>query len=214
MTIQVIINSAQQIEFDRRKIVGQTISRSQRVRTAERNSSQAFTMRVTPLARWKFKENRFVLESIMKADRIEETQINIAANPNLGYITEYTGELTAGQLSAMTISTFTSATITFSSLPSVSSSTVMFKAGDWIQPANSRYPYIIQEDLTRGSVSTRSTTVHRPLITSEATTVTGAFLVGTATTLRVVVAELPTYQLIQNNWAEFNGDFTLIEKVI
>ena len=35
MSIQNIINRAQQIEIDRRRMVGQSISRSQRIKTAE-----------------------------------------------------------------------------------------------------------------------------------------------------------------------------------
>jgi hypothetical protein len=214
MSLQFIIDSAQSIDIDRRKIVGQTISRSQRLRTAERQSSVAFKITVTPVARFRYSENRTELESLLLKDRFEETTINLANTQGLNYITKYQGGLTSGQLSSMTISSFTGTQVTFNNLPSVTSSTYLFRAGDFIQPTNSRYPYVISQDLQRGSGSLMTATVHRSLITSENIATTGTFLVGTATTLRLVVSELPTYRLIQKDWAEFSGDFVLVEKII
>ena len=214
MGIQTIINSAQSIEIDRRKIVGQTISRSERLRIAERASANAFTIRVSPVARFKYSETRGLLESIQFYDRYQEQIIGFASNPKLNYINRYQGSCTAGQLAAMTITNFSSSTVTVGSLPSIGSSNYVFKAGDWIQPETSRYPYIVVTDVLRGSTTTVQVNVHRPLITSENITVTGPLLVGTQTTLRMVVTELPTYKIIQNNWAEFTGDFNLIERII
>ncbi len=214
MTIQVIFNSAQSIEFDRRKIVGQTVSRSERIRTSERASANAFKFVVEPVPRFRYSLVRGVLESIMVNDRWAEQTVNIANTPGLWYLTQYLGDLTSGQLGTMTISTFTNSLVTFNNLPSVTSTTKLFRAGDWIQPQGSRYPYIVTQDLQRGSGSLATATVHRNLITSEATTVTGAFYVGTATSLKVVVSELPTYKLIQRDWAEFTGQFTVIESII
>lgn len=214
MTIQTIFNSAQRIEFERRRIVGQTISRSERLRVSERASSQAFEFKITPIARFPYKAVRYIIESIMNKDRFEETQVNIANTPGLWYITEYTGQCTPGQLAPITVSTWTNTTVHLANLPSVSTSTIIFKAGDWIQPLHSRYPYIVAEDVLKGAGTTATMTVHRPLITTENTTVTSTLLVGTATTLRLVVSELPTYQLVQKDWAEFTGDFTVIERII
>jgi len=213
MTIQVIINSAQSIEFDRRKVVGQTVSRSERIKVAERASGQAFSFTITPIARFRYSLVRDVIESIQTYDRSEEQQINLASNPLLSYITEYQGGLSSAELANLTINTFTNSTLIIGGLGSVSNGTVVFKGGDWIQPIWSRYPYIVSSTVTK-SLSTASVTVHRPLITSEATTVTGALYVGTATTLRVVVTELPTYKLIQRDWAEFTGDFSIVEKIV
>lgn len=224
MTIQVIINSAQSIEFDRRRVVGQTISRSQRIKTAQRLTAQPFVLTITALARFRFNEVRYVLESIMAADRTAEQTINLASNPNLDYLTKYNGDLTNSQLANLTITNFTSTTITIGGLPSIgatdrfgntiSSSSQVFEGGDWIQPINSRYPYIVSASVNRGSGSTITATVHRSLITSEGISVLTPLNVGTATTMRVVVQELPTYKLIMKDWAEFTSDFVLVEKVI
>lgn len=213
MSIQTIIDSAQSIEIDRRKVVGQTISRSERIKSAERASANAFKIIVTPPARFRYNAYRSVIEEIQNNDRFNEQEINLANNRN-NFITEYQGALSAAQLSTMTITAFSGTSVTFGNLPSVVSATVVLKAGDWIQPAQSRYPYIVTETVTRGTGSLVTATVHRQLITSENTTTTGTFAVGTGTTLQVVVSELPTYKLVQRNWGEFTGDFTLVEKII
>ena len=214
MNIQDIIISAQSIEFDRRRVVGQTVSRSERLRTAERASATAFKFRVSPPARLRFSTNRDLVEGIAYYDRSQEQIIGFSGN--LSYITQYQGECTQAQLDAMTITNFVTATITIGNLTSTSSSVLLFKAGDWIQPETSRYPYIVTTDVQRGSTSTVQVSVHRSLIpdVDPLVNVQGPILVGTQTSLRVVVTELPTYKLVQRDWFEFSGDFVLVEYII
>jgi hypothetical protein len=218
MSIQSIVDKAQAIEFDRRAIVAQSISRSQRIKTAERNSGQPLQMMVTPPGMLKYSTSRGVIEAIMTTDRVNEVQINLANNTKMRYLTALQGELTYTQVSAMTITNFTSTSMTLGGLPAiagaVTSSTVIFKPGDYIQPAGSRYPYIITNTVIRGTNTVVTATTHRSLITSEATTVTGAILVGNTCTFQMVVLTLPTYKLVSNDRVQFTGDFTLVEKII
>ena len=222
--IQTIIDSCQTMEFDRRRIVGQSISRSQRTRVAERTSAQPWTFKVTPKASWSYSSNRDLIESITLTDRFSETEINLANNTKLQYLTSYQGKLTNTQLSALTVTNFVTATMTVSGLPAIggtdkngsaiTSSTVIFAAGDFIQPNNSRYPYTVTAPVLRGSTSTVSIITNRPRITSEAVTITGPLKIGNNVTWRMVIAELPTFQLVPYNRFQWTGDFSLIEKVI
>jgi hypothetical protein len=214
MSIQTIIDRASAIEFDRRKIASQSVSRSQRIKTAERNSAQPLKLTVTPPGILKYSTNRGVIEAIQTTDRVTEVQISLSNNTKLRYLTALQGELTYAQVSAMTITNFTLTSVTLGGLPSVSTSTVIFKPGDYIQPAGSRYPYIITNTVLRGTNTVVTATVHRNLITSEATTVTGAILVGNTCTFRMVVNSLPTYQIVPYDMVKFTGDFTLVEKII
>ena len=223
MSLQTIIDKASKIVFDRRRVVGQSVSRSQRVKTATRNSSQPWKLTVSPPPILSYADNRSTIEAIMTADRNTEQTIKLANNPRLNYLNEYQGDLTNLQLTALTITNFTSTTVTVGGLPNigasaqvglVSSSTVVFKPGDWIQPRDSRYPYIVTNTVTRGTGSVVTATVNRSLITSEATTVTTSMLVGTQTSLTVVVTQLPTYELGQWKRVNFSGDFELVEKII
>jgi hypothetical protein len=225
MSIQTIIDKAQAIEFDRRAVVAQSVSRSQRIKTAERNTGQPLQMTVTPPGMLRYSANRGVIEAIMTTDRVTEVQVNLANNSKLNYLTSYQGGLRLNQAQAVTISAFTLTSMTLGNLPTigstttntttfVTSSTVIFASGDYIQPAGSRYPYIVSNTVIRGTDSVVTATVHRNLITSEATTVTGAILVGNSCTFRMIVNTLPTYKLVSNDRVQFTGDFSLIEKII
>ena len=214
MTFQTIINSAQSIEFNRRRVVGQSISRSQRIKTAERVSAQPFVLTVTPQARFRWSDSRSAVELIQNFDRNDECEIRLSQATALSFITAYQGQLSAAQLSALTITNATSTSITIGGLPSISSSTVMFKAGDWIQPTDSRYPYIVTDQVIRGTGSEITATTHRPIITSEGISLTGPLKIGTDTTLVVIASQFPTYSLVDKNWAQYNGDFVFVEKVI
>ena len=214
MTFQAIINTAQSIEFNRRRVIGQSISRSQRIKTAERVSAQPFVLTVTPIARFRWSDTRSALEMIQNFDRNDECEIQIGSVSSLNFINAYQGQLSSAQLAALTITNATSTSITIGGLPSISSSTVMFKAGDWIQPTGSRYPYIVTGQVLRGTGSEITATTHRPIITSEGISLTGPLKIGTDTTLVVIASQFPTYSLVDKNWAQYNGDFVFVEKVI
>jgi hypothetical protein len=215
MSLQTIIDKAQVIEIDRRRVVGQTISRSQRIKTAERATAQPWKFTVTPPAYLKWADSRGFIEVIDLGDRVEEYEISLSNTTSTEYITEYRGSLTTNQLNNLTISTISTNTITLTGLPSVSSSTVMFSVGDFIQPTNSRYPYTVVETCTRGLNTTTSVTVNRNIITSEDIVLAGQGLdVGKNVTWRVVVSGLPTYQLTPMRLVQYTGNFELIERIV
>jgi hypothetical protein len=131
----------------------------------------------------------------------------------------------------LTITTATTSTLVIGSLPTVgdtypahipvdgtttiSSTSVMFAAGDVIQPANSRYPYTVTAPVLRGSGTTVTVPLHRAIITSEGINLnTHGVLVGNSCTWRVIVTGLPSYTLIPIRRVQFTGDFELVEKVI
>ena len=215
MSIQNIIDKAQQIEIDRRRMVGQTISRSQRIKTAERSTAQPWKFKITPPGSLPWTASRGFIEVIDFNDRATEYAISLNNNSGMNYITSYLGSITQGQLNSLTIYSTGTSTITITGMPSVSSSTVIFARGDLIQPANSRYPYTVVSTATRGSSTTTSVTLHRPIITSEGISLTGQGLkVGNSCTWQVVVSGLPTYQLVPMQRVQYTGDFELIEKII
>lgn len=214
MSLQTIIDKAQQIEIDRRRIVAQTMSRSQRIKVSERNSAQPWRFTVTPPGSLTWSTNRGVIELIDFNDRVSEYQISLNNNVKMNYLTDYQGKATAGQLSAMQIASFTTSTMTINTLPNVSTSTVLFASGDLIQPSLSRYPYTVVNTVYRGSDNTVSLTTHRPAITSEGVTLTGSFKTGNSCTWRVIITGLPTYSIVPKDRVQFNGDFQLVERVI
>lgn len=215
MSLQTIIDKAQQIEIDRRRMVGQTVSRSQRIKTAERSTAQPWKFKVTPPGMLKWEDSRGFIELIDFNDRVNEYTVKLSNNPNMGYITEYQGDLTFAQLNSLLIYSASTNTVTLTNLPSVASGTVMFRPGDFIQPTNSRYPYTVASTVTRGLNTTTSVTLNRNVITSEALVLSGqGLVVANSCTWKVLVSGLPTYQLVPGRNVQYTGDFELIEKII
>jgi hypothetical protein len=215
MSIQSIIDRAQQIEIDRRRMVGQTMSRSQRIKTAERSTAQPWKFKVTPPAQIPWTTGRVIAEAIDAGDRVTEYQISLNNNTGMNYITKYQGSMTQGQINSLTINSTSTSTLVIGTLPGVVSSTVLFAAGDLIQPTNSRYPYSVTATVLRGSDSTVSVPLHRPLITSEGISLAGSGVkIGNSCTWRVVLTIMPTYSLIYGQRMQYNGDFEMVEKII
>jgi hypothetical protein len=119
MSIQSIVNTATKINIDRRKVVGQTVSRSLRIKTAQRNSSQPFKFTVSPAPIYTWEVARPLVEYIMAADRNTEVEVNLANNPRMSYLTEYQGGLNQQQMNATTVTNFTGTTLTLSNLPTI-----------------------------------------------------------------------------------------------
>jgi hypothetical protein len=214
MSIQLVIDTCQGIEIDRRKIVAQSISRSQRVKSAERASATPWRFKVTPAGYFKYSTHRSMLESINTTDKITETEIKLSNNSKTAYLTEYQGELTQTELNDILVTAFTGTTMTLGNLPAALPDKIMFRPGDYIQPINSRYPYTVVNTVLRGSTSTIQVTTHRPVITSESVDLTDNIKVGKNVTWRVLIAALPTHQLVSHDLVQFTGDFELIEKII
>jgi hypothetical protein len=213
MSIQLVIDTCQGIEIDRRKIVGQSMSRSQRVKSAERASANPWRFKVTPASYFKYSTARGMLESINATDKVAETEIKLSNNTKTEYLTAYQGELTQSELDSILVTAFTGTTLTLGNLPAALPTKVLFKPGDYIQPINSRYPYTVVNTVLRGTTSTVQVTTHRPVIASESVDLTDNIKVGKNVTWRVLVASLPTHQLVSNNLVQFTGDFELIEKI-
>lgn len=331
MSLQTIIDKAQTIEIDRRRMVGQTISRSQRIKTSERSTAQPWKFKITPPGMLRWEDSRSIVELIDFNDRVNEYTIKLSNTAGMNFITEYRGELNSTELSALTIQNASTASITITTLPDIgststsrtytmtalsfseannatytralstsrndflittaehnqhfndikvgdtvsaatyitggqtitaitrdyfilagvsytrivmsavanansdiaftnngenisvassfetyiSSSTVVFNVGDFIQPANSRYPYTVTQPVLRGVNTTTSVTLNREIITSEGITISGQTLkTANNCTWQVLVSGLPTYQLVPGKNVQYTGDFELIEKVI
>jgi hypothetical protein len=213
--LQTIIDTAASIEFDRRRIVATSISRSQRIKTAERPTAQPWTFKITPAGAFRYNENRSILEKLYLQERVEEYEVNLANNPRLSYITNYRGDLTSEQLTGLRTTATSTTTITVDLLPAVNPYSVIFKRGDFIQPDNSRYPYTVVQDVLRGQLTTVTLNLNRPIITSENITLTNQKLrVGTDTTLKLLVVDLPSYNLVPGGLVQFSGDFRVVERVV
>jgi len=80
--IQDVIDTAVNIEFNRSKLVAQTVSRSGRISTASRNWANPYRFTVTPKPVWEYADARTMLELIYNNDRYITSLIYFGDYPN------------------------------------------------------------------------------------------------------------------------------------
>lgn len=215
MSLQYIIDNAEEISLDRRKISGQTLTRSGQVRISSLASKVPWRITVKPGSGMNIRTHRAELESITNADRIQIQTINIGqSNERLGYLTEYKGNLNSSQRAAAQFlgANILDATV---NLPGVTSGTVVFQPGDLFSlAAGYRYPYTVTSQVIKGSGDQVVVPLSRPFIFQAGFTHTeSALRLGSEVTWNVVVANRPTFTITPGGWIRWNGDFELVEVI-
>lgn len=216
MSIQTIINNAAGIAIGKKPVVAQTFSRGQQIRTSQRGP-RVWSFVVTVHNGLKYSDNRGVLEEIARVDRLVESEISLAQQPGMSYITQYQGGLTTEQRNQIQITNWTigSNTVTLSNLPSVAANTVIFAAGDLIQPDESRYPYTVVGQVLRGSSNSISVAVHRGRVNETGYDVVGKNLrYAGDVTWRVIATQVPDWTIEPGGLVSWSGDFTLVESIL
>lgn len=193
MSFQTVFEIQQNMSVNNRRTVGQQVSRSGQVRVAQYLTSVPWVFTVTPHNYLYYPQVRNVIQAIDNKDRQLPESISFAS-ANLAWFVAYQGDLTTAQVNALTLASVPAAnstTITVGNLPSVSSTANVFKAGDFLQLG--LYPYKVTDAVLRGSGSTVTVNLHRPVIgTPSVGTLTA---VGTACTFYMLAEACPTYTL-------------------
>jgi hypothetical protein len=255
--LQYIIDHASAIEIARPKTVAQMVTRSGRIRIAERTALTPYQITVTPPTYAKYEDVRDIIEGITMTDRDKNVWIRLSNSTNMNYITDYRGELTDTQVNNLRVaSTGSTATILGSAdfdtsdvfgfttstnfdyvqlggIPNigtsdkngdpVTSSTYVFKAGDYIQlrtnaggTVNWGIPRTVALDVIRGT----GTTVNVPVQRRWVNVLTGPdrrggdIYVGNEIRMRVLINSLPSFKLLPGRIVEWTGDFELIENIV
>lgn len=210
---QDIFEIQQSMTVQNRRMVGQQVSRSGQLRVAEYLTSVPWVFTITPHSYLYYPQVRDVIQAIDNLDR-QLPETIVFSSTNLSWFTAYQGSLTSGQLSALTWSagSTNTQTLTVTSLPSVSSTTYIFKAGDFLQIG--AYSYKVKYDVQRGLGVNVSVQIHRPLIGS---TLSGSFTnTGNACTFYMVAEKCPTYTLnpmTNGAFVQWDGPFVFREDI-
>jgi len=226
MSLQSILAITENVSINDHKFAGQMLSRNMRISTSEILTVQPFQFTLKPMDYLQYSTNRGVLSALRTADRITEQYLNFGTTGWLNYIA-YQGDMTALQANATTIETGTTGmNIVLGTLPSISSSLYIVKAGDFIQI--DRYAYIATASVQRGGSATVTIPVHRTVMTTVASPV-GAVIgqYGTTTSLGgstytgitfpVVLRDYPSYTLVpmtNDSFIAWDGDFNAYEVVL
>jgi len=218
MSIQTIIDNATSITISRRKIAGQTISRSGHVKISSIASNVPWVFTVTMHDATKYSTNRSLFEEIDRLDRVFTETIDIGStNSGLSYITEYLGDFSASQIGQITIDSGAALNVVanMTAVTGESSSDFVFKKGDYFKLDGAyKYPYTVTADVTRGSGDTVNVPINRPFIDQTGYTEAGAgIVVGTDVTWQVVLSKKPDYSIVPHDRGVFNGDFEFVEVI-
>jgi len=219
MSIQKVIDNAGFITINKRKGVGQTISRSGHVKTAlQQQSIYRFTISVPDGL--KYSENRDFLEDLDTLDVITEANVDIGStNSGLSYLTAYQGDTPANERANITIVGADNSELYANTIPITNQpSQLLFKKGDFIQPEGNtstyRYPYQVTADVTALSVANAVIPVHRPILSQDGVALTsGGFRIGNDVRFNVKAMVMPVYNVIPYDLISFDGNFELMEVI-
>ena len=214
MSFQVVFENQQSMTVNNRRMIGQQVSRSGIVRTAQYLTVVPWVFTVVPHNFLYYPTARQIIQSIDNNDR-ELTEVISFTSAQLGWFTAYQGELTTPQANALTLASVppaNSLTVSIGNLPAVGSGVIVFKAGDFIQIG--AYSYKVTSQVLRGAGSTVTVTLHRPVIGTPSTgTLAG---VGSACTFTVLAEKCPTYTLTpmtNGAWVNWDGEFVFREYI-
>jgi hypothetical protein len=217
MALQTIINKAESIEFDRRRVIGIQTSRNEITYRNETVTKNPWRMNVNFSALLPYAENRDLIEAIDYLDRRSSEVITFSSNAGLSWLCAYQGSMSAGQLSSLVVSNFVNDQLTIGGLPTVdnnfTSNRVMFKAGDFISVNGFPFPFTVVETVLRGTGSTITVKTHRPNILTSEFVNGNAIKVGNSVEFKMICVNLPTYTIVAGRHIQFNSNFQLIEDV-
>jgi hypothetical protein len=97
-------------------------------------------------------------------------------------------------------------------MPSVSSGSVLFRAGDFIQPASGRV-YTITQDITRGTGSTQLVKVNRTILETQSNDAK-SIVVGSNVSWSLVCVQCPTWTIVERDIVGWSGEFQFYESLL
>jgi hypothetical protein len=214
--LQTIINSAESISFNRRRMIGIQYTRSQIARTGETPTRNPWRMNVKVSRPFQYADARALIEQIDHSDRNTPEIITFSNNPNLSYLCAYQGALNKTQLSALAVNSFTGNQLVLTNLTTIPVGSVMFKAGDFIQigeGVNYPYPFTVVNNVVRTVDNTVTVTVHRGNFISDSV-VGQPIQVGNSVSWAMLCVNMPTYTMTRGGTTaliNFDTDFQLYE---
>lgn len=214
MSFQTIFNIQQSMSVNNRRTVGEQVSRGGQIRTAGYLTAVPWVFTIVPHNYLYYPQVRDVIQSIDASDR--EYPQNVTFNTSqLSWFTDYKGALSSAQVNALTLASVppaNSTIISVGNLPTVGAGVVVFAAGDFLQLG--AYVYKVATTVLRGSGSTVSVTLHRPVIGTPATGTLTA--VGASVYFPVYAEQCPTYTLTPMTSGAFvawDGPFVFRENI-
>ena len=222
-----VLSFAESVTINDQRFVGQVISRNQRISTSEIITVVPFQFDFKPNNYLLYSKNRNLLANLRQYDKSLIQYLNFGSTGWTNYV-NYMGDMTPTQIAACQWQTTSAAkTLVLGSLPTISPTAVIVRAGDFCQAG--LYTYIATQDVLRGSGTTVNIPVHRALINGPLPSVVNAVIgqygttvsmggnTYTGVTFQVILQQYPTYTLIpitNDSFIGWNGAFKAFEAVL
>lgn len=205
MSFQWIIDNAESISINRKKIVASTVTRDGTTRAVSRGGQVwKFDVKLPDGQRWT--DIRQYISQAEALDRVSTATI-AASRAGQNWLWKYQGDSVnyTGFVGGWTQG---STTLTLSSSPTTSSG-YKFRAGDFIQLGTSGKVYTVAADVAYNS---NSVTLHRPILD---TTSSGVSLrVADNVSWTVLCTNFPEWTLFARDQVSWSGSFTFVENLV
>lgn len=226
MSLNQILAISETVGINDQRFVGQVLSRNQRLSTSEVLTVVPFAFTLTPMNYLYYSQNRDLLATLRYYDKSLTQYLNFGETNWSNYI-YYQGNMTSGQIAACQWQVASAnKTLVLGSLPSITSTSYIVRAGDFCQVG--LYSYIATEDVQRGTDLTVNIPVHRNLLTpvvtpinavigQYGTTVSMGGNTYTGITFPVILMDYPTYTLMpitNDSFISWSGAFKAMEVVL
>jgi hypothetical protein len=202
MSFQWIIDNAESISVDRRKVVASTQSRDGTVRAVSRGS-QAWRFEVKLPDGPSWTNFRQYISQAEALDRTTTATVQFN-DTGLNWFIKYQGNSVNYTGFVATI-TQGSNTITLTTSPTTSSG-YKFRAGDVIQLGSSGKCYTVAADVAYNS---NTVTLHRPVIDSSGSSI--ALRVAENCVFTLICKEFPTWSVFARDQVSWSGPFVFYE---
>ena len=202
--LQTIIDSCNGLTINRRKVVGQQITRNQIPRVSTTPTKNPWTMELDMPTSYKYSDARALMESVDLLDRTGYEDITFLNNACLSWMFRYQGSLPLSQLNGLTVSSFIGNQLVLSGLPPINANRVIFEPNDLIQIAGFPYPFTSTTQVTRGSGTTVQIITNRPNILT-GSVVGNTLKYGNDCEFKMFCPNMPTYTLVPGGYAQSSG---------
>lgn len=211
MSFQWIFDHAETLSIVKRPVVSQTISRDQRIRSVSRGGNVwKFTVGLPAGMEWS--TMRGYVEAWENAGLLKSQTVSINKAGH-SWINGYRGDATSTSTMTFKYNSTQAASNTFKfelgNMPGATG-TVLFRAGDVIQPTGSRYVYSLVSPVTKGSASTQLVEVHRSILETPSDTAV-TMKVGQEVVWTLMCTKMPTWTFVSKDRIQFNGEFEFQE---
>lgn len=218
---QWVFDNAETMTINKNPIISQSITRDQSVRTVSRGGA-VWRFNIKLPDAFKYSDIRYYINELELNAKMTTSQIQLS-NPGYNYIVAYRGDLTQTQQSNLTIK-YTSAMAAIdktkfevSGLPAIggniTATTAIFRIGDIIQKAGSKYVYTVNSDVLRGTGTAVEVPVHRVILDAASDTAT-AVNIGSACTWTVICTQMPNWKIVSYDRVEWDGEFQFYESLL